>query len=195
MTKKLSQDARQRQITGAAVLEFLQKGYEGASLDNIAKRAGLSKGGVYHHFPGGKKEVLIAAAMSFMEPLYEMMDLAGSMENPLKGLAAFIRAHLEYCAEHPREMSFLLLAQSQIRILPKMQQAAYDYCYEMVSFFDSLFKDAVSQGLCRESNTENRARALFLCLQGAESIVGTNSLFEPRGLSEEITNYFLHEPG
>ena len=50
MTQNLSKDQRISSILDAAIEEFLEKGYERASMEAIAKRAGLSKGGLYHHF-------------------------------------------------------------------------------------------------------------------------------------------------
>jgi AcrR family transcriptional regulator len=36
---------------------FRELGYEGASMSSITARAGLSKGSLYHFFPGGKEEM------------------------------------------------------------------------------------------------------------------------------------------
>ena len=60
MTKKKAKEIRTEEIVQAAVQEFLERGYEGASMDNIARRASLSKGGLYHHFRS-KDEILIYA--------------------------------------------------------------------------------------------------------------------------------------
>lgn len=37
---------------------FRMKGYEGASVSSIAKATGLAKASLYHHFPGGKEEMV-----------------------------------------------------------------------------------------------------------------------------------------
>ena len=50
MTLKRPELERKAGIVEAALAEFLDKGYENSSMDSIARRAGLSKGGLYHHF-------------------------------------------------------------------------------------------------------------------------------------------------
>jgi len=36
---------------------FLSRGYEGATLSELARATGLGKASLYHHFPGGKEEM------------------------------------------------------------------------------------------------------------------------------------------
>lgn len=36
------------------------KGYEGASLNDLAQASGLQKASLYHRFPGGKKDIVLA---------------------------------------------------------------------------------------------------------------------------------------
>lgn len=58
---RLSAEVRQNQILSAAIGEFVARGYEAASVSNIAKEAGMSKGNVYVHFPS--KEALFEALL------------------------------------------------------------------------------------------------------------------------------------
>jgi AcrR family transcriptional regulator len=46
-------------LIDAATVEFAESGYAGATLDGIAMRAGVTKGGVYFHF-AGKEELFFA---------------------------------------------------------------------------------------------------------------------------------------
>jgi AcrR family transcriptional regulator len=52
-----------QQIIKAALKVFLQKGYDGASLTAIIREAGVSKGGIYHHFES--KEHLFREVLGF----------------------------------------------------------------------------------------------------------------------------------
>src|SRR5262245_28639930 len=55
MRRPRRQDVRRRLLTAASEL-FLEKGYLDSSLDDIARRAGLSKGAVYSNF-ASKQEI------------------------------------------------------------------------------------------------------------------------------------------
>lgn len=52
-------DRKRAAILAGAVSEFQKKGFEGTSMDNIARAAGASKRTVYNHFPS--KDALFAA--------------------------------------------------------------------------------------------------------------------------------------
>lgn len=57
--QRLPSDVRVRQILDAAQLEFSERGFAAARMDDIARRSGLSKGGLYAHF-ASKDEVFEA---------------------------------------------------------------------------------------------------------------------------------------
>ena len=50
---------RQQQILDAAASVFARRGYRAAAMDEIAREANTSKGGLYFHFPG-KEAILLA---------------------------------------------------------------------------------------------------------------------------------------
>jgi AcrR family transcriptional regulator len=60
--RRLPPVVRIGQILDAALQEFSQAGYAGARMDDIALRAGLSKGGLYAHFDS--KEAVFEALLT-----------------------------------------------------------------------------------------------------------------------------------
>jgi AcrR family transcriptional regulator len=52
-------DTRRRLLVSARVV-FGQRGFGGASLDEIAEAAGLTRGALYYNFPGGKDDLFLA---------------------------------------------------------------------------------------------------------------------------------------
>jgi AcrR family transcriptional regulator len=61
--------ARRDRILAAALLEFAENGYRGASLARIAERAELSQAGLLHHFKS--KERLLVAVLDYRDALDE----------------------------------------------------------------------------------------------------------------------------
>ena len=59
--RRLSPEVRRRQVLDAAVAVFSEQGFHGASMDDVAARAGVSKPSVYAH--GGSKEELFGACL------------------------------------------------------------------------------------------------------------------------------------
>lgn len=54
-------DTRLKLIHAAANL-FREHGYHGTAMSDVLERAGVPKGSLYHHFPGGKSELALQSA-------------------------------------------------------------------------------------------------------------------------------------
>jgi TetR/AcrR family transcriptional regulator, lmrAB and yxaGH operons repressor len=60
----LARDVRRNMVLAALYL-IAEKGVPGTSIAEILERSGAPRGSVYHHFPGGKDEI-VRAAMEYM---------------------------------------------------------------------------------------------------------------------------------
>ncbi|MCB0704852.1 MAG: TetR/AcrR family transcriptional regulator [Saprospiraceae bacterium] len=86
------------QIIAEAATLFNQKGYSGTSLTDILDATGLSKGGLYGHFKGGKDELAIASFQYAVALTYELIgkrthEICNTLDK-LKSVVAFYREHL-----------------------------------------------------------------------------------------------------
>jgi AcrR family transcriptional regulator len=68
--QKRSQDKRAR-LKAAALVQFGQNGYEGASIEEIAQRANLAVGGFYQHYRS-KRQLLLALMDELLEKLSQL---------------------------------------------------------------------------------------------------------------------------
>ena len=75
-------DARSEEITAAALELFAERGYAATRLDDVAARAGVSKGTLYLYFDN--KEELFKAVLreGFISPLAAMRDTVERYEGP-----------------------------------------------------------------------------------------------------------------
>lgn len=94
--------SRQR-ILEAAVQEFSEKGYAGASLNTVCAEKGISKGIIYHYFKD-KDELYLACVQLCFDTLTlylkEHSDgFQGSLEEKLR---AYFDRRLHFFVEHPR---------------------------------------------------------------------------------------------
>ena len=62
----MAQNETQNKILNVAGLLFLERGYNGASLNDIVARAGMSKGGLFHYYPN-KRAVAIAVLEQYFQ--------------------------------------------------------------------------------------------------------------------------------
>lgn len=85
---RLSPEVRRRQLLDAALLEFSERGFSAARIEDIARRAGLSKSGFYGHFQG-KDEVFEALLNRAFTPVENPLP-------PLRGDRASIEAFVDH---------------------------------------------------------------------------------------------------
>lgn len=67
-------DTKTRMIETATKL-FQQRGYKSVGLNELLQACGITKGALYHHFPGGKEELLIACLHSLNQTLTRDIEL------------------------------------------------------------------------------------------------------------------------
>jgi TetR/AcrR family transcriptional regulator len=72
MTRHEEDQTSKRRILDATVQVFAEKGFDGARVDEIAKRASVNKALIYYYYPRGKEELL---EVSFRETLEAAMGL------------------------------------------------------------------------------------------------------------------------
>jgi AcrR family transcriptional regulator len=94
------EEARRRQIVETAIETIATHGYSQASLAEIAKKAGISKGVISYHFDG-KEELLDEILRSLLrkpaEFVKERVDSAGTA---LEKLRAYVAANFEFMKSH-----------------------------------------------------------------------------------------------
>src|SRR6266404_2259865 len=74
-TERKTKDERREEILDAALEEFAERGYHGASTEEIARRAGISQPYVFRLF-GTKKELFRAVAARCFRETLEMFQRA-----------------------------------------------------------------------------------------------------------------------
>lgn len=94
-------------ILEAAIAEFSQRGYAGARVDGIAKRAGVNKRMLYHYFGG--KDVLYLAVLegryAAIRSAETLLDL--THREPVEGMRELVTFTWTYFLEHPEFLSIL----------------------------------------------------------------------------------------
>ncbi len=96
------QEKNRATILEAALDVFSQHGFRGATLDQIAQAAGLSKPNVLYYFPSKEaihRELLEGLMETWLEPL-KALDDAG---DPVEELLDYVERKLEMSREMPRE--------------------------------------------------------------------------------------------
>ena len=154
---------------------FRQQGYEGTSLSNLAAATGLEKASLYYRFPGGKKDMALAAAShvgqwfecNIFAPLAESGSPADRIKAVVRKLRAFYGDGAKPC----------MLDSLSLRGGPPELAAALSGAYQ--GWIDAFAAVARQTGLPRRL-AEDRARQALIQIEGSlvlSRVTGNRKIF------------------
>lgn len=103
----LTERARRAQLVEVTIELVADRGYAGASLAQIAERAGITKAAVLYHFPS-KADVVRAAYEHVLTALVERVAGAVESVGVADGPAAYVRAMIGHLHENPRHTRMIV---------------------------------------------------------------------------------------
>lgn len=140
---------------------FESRGYEGATLNQLAEASGLGKASLYHHFPGGKAEmaaVLLRGAVARLEA--KAFARLQSTEPARQRLARFIEGFADYTQQGERNCLIAVFSQgSAAEVHGEAVAAQFDTWLQRLS---AVYEDSG----CRPKRAQREAAALLAGLYG-----------------------------
>ncbi|MDP3479917.1 MAG: TetR/AcrR family transcriptional regulator [Desulfoprunum sp.] len=138
-----SASSRKTIIFKEAARIFREKGYNGSSLRDLAKRAGVQGGSIYHHF-SSKQEILYMIMECTMTTLIlNVRQAIEGVERPLDRLRKAIQFHIEY---HTIDTDETYVTDSELRSL---EPANYTKIVALRNRYERVFREIMAEGLAR----------------------------------------------
>jgi AcrR family transcriptional regulator len=155
MVKHQPIEVRRAQLFEAALQVCAEKGYFNTRVEDIAQRAGLSKGALYHHF-SSKQELFLALFSEMMEGFIALMTRAMEQSpSASQALRAAVRQFVEGFEQQPGLMrgmfDLYLLAVRE----PLFRKQIMGYYEQMVEAAGGVIQSGIDSG---EFATEIDAR-------------------------------------
>ena len=163
--------ATRESIIEAASHVFLERGVSGATLEQIAHAAGVTRGAVYWHFKN-KRDVFLALHERLHVPFSEMVlqDLKRDHPEPLRQLEELCVQALRSIEENPQKkriLTILLLKceySGEMEELIALQNRARGKNFKL---FDQYFERAIAKGyLSKSARPHYLTLSLFCYLTG-----------------------------
>jgi AcrR family transcriptional regulator len=166
MPDKPPPEERRRAIIEAAIEVFAQFGFDAATTDDIARAAGLSKGGLYWHFKS-KDEILAAILKQFfdqeMAALAALAAAGGSAAERVRQVGASVAADMVQLDRMlPVALEFYALAARRESVREWIQ----GYYRRYHSLLTTLLQQGFASGEFRHGSAEEAALALLAHLEG-----------------------------
>ena len=137
-------EERPRQILDAALQVFCERGLAGARLDDIARRAGVSKGTIYLYFPNKEELFREVVRDVVVDRLRQAAANAGS-DDPVEELKRYMRAHWDF-VRSPEFQTIFKLVTGELHNFPDLAEF---YGREVVMPSTQLLAGMIRRGIDR----------------------------------------------
>lgn len=183
-------------IIDAALSVFCRKGYADARLEDIAAEAGLTRGAIYHHFPGkvGLYEALLEAKTGRARDLLSVLEDQGSPAvDRLRTLMVKFLCLLEEDEEFRRVQDLVLFKTAYSEELEEGMRRKRAATAALEKAVESLLRRGIAKG---EIRAKANPRAAAIAAVSLVNGVAVNWLLEPgrfpmRSMAGPIVDSFL----
>ena len=166
MTSKKAPELRKEEIFNAALFCFNQNGYYETSIDDIAAKAGITKGGIYHHF-NSKKELFIELFHSVANRYFKTLQRkTHTPADASRHLLDIIEKSNEIFSESMDILRFCFEFMSMATRDGDIRLAVTDFYKNRVAIFSQTLAAGRHSGLFKNMPAEAVARTLYFLSMG-----------------------------
>jgi TetR/AcrR family transcriptional repressor of uid operon len=172
-------DDTRKRIVLAARQVFSERGYDGATFQEIAVRADLTRPAINHYF--SNKRLLYSEVVDRTNELVVMTGINRARgETTLMGrMAAFIAVAMEADAQNPSTAAFLATAVLESQRHPELRRAENDSVRISREFLAWAVDDAIKRGeIAPDTDVSTMAETLLVVLCGVGFYAGFVGSYE-----------------
>jgi AcrR family transcriptional regulator len=193
MTRALRLDhpTRQAQILETAARVFCEKGYEKASMGDIALAMKMTKAGVYHHIDS--KEELLAAIIAYGMEIFErqVLDRVTPIRDPLERLRATLRGHLLLVLrDRTKEVTVILHESSALPAAARTTVNVRKKRY--IRFLEKTIRELVMRKIARPVDPSIAAFALLGMVNWTYQWYRPGGRLSEVELADSMTDFYLN---
>src|SRR5215472_7128514 len=181
-------DRRLAKVLQHAAQIFCEKGYEGASMRDLSRAAGMSLAGLYHYFASKEELLYLIQKHTFRTIIERLQQRLAPTADPEERIRIFIENHLEYFLANKEAMKVLTHEDETLKNgrgaeIRAIKREYYKICLDLL------------EELRQEKGLEFSGRLAVLGLFGMINWIYT--WHNPRvdldagALAEEMSNLFL----
>ncbi|SFI87500.1 transcriptional regulator, TetR family [Amycolatopsis sacchari] len=167
-------------LVDSAVELFTKRGYAGTSLDEVAKRARVTKGALYHHFSG--KQALFEAAFAQVESAVfgRLEEIMRGPEPPWERALAGLREFISSCLD-PSYQRIAIHEGPVVMGWERWREAEDRASFGLIR---SSLEDLIEAGEVDSVPVEITARLLFGALSSAATEIASSP--DPKKVGAEV---------
>lgn len=177
MTRQRSDEQRKQQIRSAATRCFVRRGYAATRLLDIAREAGLSKGGVYFHYRA-KEQLFHDILESHLQALQNRWSFEPAADQPAdRTLSRLLVAHLRTMEDDPDETRLFNLLVTMAVQDPAFRSRLDEVFTVMHDLYRGVIERGIGEGVFAGPDADALADSVLALVTG----MGSCSALDPEG--------------
>lgn len=179
-------------IIDIATTLFQKKGYLGVGLNEILKGCNISKGSLYHHFPNGKEELLIACLQLMNEEITtDIEKIFKEHQTTQEALHAMIE---KLVADFDREGTLTgYTFSSIISEMASLSEPVRNACSNLYTKIQGIYSNKLVEDGFSKETAHSIALMLTASIEGGMMLCLTNKTSEPLKVISQVLPNLLKE--
>ena len=176
-------------VLGAALREFVQSGYHGTSVRDIARRCGLSVSGLYHYY-NSKQDMLATLLRGTMEELLWRSESARDEGGTPTSRFCRLIEHLALFHTYRRELGFIGAAEMR-SLHPDNRDEIAGMRHAQQRLVDAEVASAVDDGDFRTPHPREAARAVVTMCTALPTWFSPGGPLSPEQIARQYVDFAL----
>ncbi|MEZ4381560.1 MAG: TetR/AcrR family transcriptional regulator [Nannocystaceae bacterium] len=166
MTRQKTDEQRKQQIRAAATRCFVRRGYAATRLLDIAREAGLSKGGVYFHYRAKEQlfHDILDAQLAAFEERWSFEPVADQPADVT--IANLVRAHVRTIEDNPDETRLTNLLVTMAVMDAEFREKLDKAWAVSRQLYGGVIARGIADGLFRDADADAMAHNVLALVQG-----------------------------
>lgn|SRR6185312_754289 len=188
--RSFAETARRVQIVDCAIETIAELGFAKASVEQIAKRAGVSKGVITYHFPNKEEivdaivEKVVAAGRAYMEPRIMAETSAAGR------LRAYIESDLEFIDAHRKPLIALVEIAMSARRADGSLVIGPESLAQRTASLEELLRAGQRSGEFRRFHTRVMALTIIQAIDGVPPLLAREPNLDVKLHAKELSAAF-----
>jgi TetR/AcrR family transcriptional regulator, fatty acid metabolism regulator protein len=188
--RSVAEAARRSQIVDCAIDTIAEMGFAKASVDQIAKLAGVSKGVITYHFPNKQEivdaviEKVVAAGRAYVEPRVMVETSAAGR------LRTYIESSLEFINAHRKPLIALVEIAMSARRVDGSLVIGPDSLAQRAASLEALLRAGQRSSEFRRFNTRVLALTIIQAIDGVPPLLAREPNLDVKLYAKELATVF-----
>lgn len=192
LLKEKGRQWRKEEILAVARKVFVEKGFHSGTMNEIARKVGMSKGCLYLYFPSKERLFAELVEQGIDDRLEETIAALQGKDDCLKKIERYIEVTFNYFQKNRVIITMAMMLERDL-LCTKIHKAVHDKVVQMMMHIVRLLSRVIRQGMKTKVLRSGDPEKMALALDGMVQIFLMRSIFSDQPVDFEVEKMFILE--